>query len=527
MAKKTAPAGKALTEPVYYITNQFNLREILSGGFIGSRASFDDKYYKDLLEECPGRIPLFTEAPAASLRQKVNEHNPEISFAVILQIDAAKLNMDTSARIKEGEKIVCIACEGAIPLDSVSAIHFLSVQNRSEFEVRTYSNMPNPRELYRVTPELAQMTDRNPDVLARLRELPPLPYPTRDQFSSIDRVSGAISLCIFRSAGKEQSGQLLKLLEKGKKQKKTDQIPSWFKPGLEKQLPDEISSLTNINELVFASTITVLHDHNLNTIGQKPVVLEEIRKQVFANPAIGERKATLEKSFTKIQRILRLEDDFEPLKPSPGYDALQALLLFLMRPNHNALLSWPASETNASQPVMLTALAYSGIVIGRKGLETEYRQADAKVAALVADVLNVISKQNGKPAKTDTKPSKPKATKTQLILSTETSGIPVPAQRVLPSSIDWKTISEETLTEKKDDQELVGSAVWLCQEKGWGDCISTVVTWPHKEKFRIQSEKTRLTLKFSGFPKISYELNLEQFRLKLFGPMQDRTAGNH
>jgi len=70
MAKKVKSSGKAITEPLYYITNQFNLREILSGGFIASRESFDDKYYPDLLAESPGRIPLFTGPVPAALLQK-------------------------------------------------------------------------------------------------------------------------------------------------------------------------------------------------------------------------------------------------------------------------------------------------------------------------------------------------------------------------------------------------------------------------------------------------------------------------
>lgn len=507
-----------MTEPLYYITNQYNLREILAGGFIGSRASFDDKYYKDLLEDSPGRIPLFTLPVEPFLFQKVNEHDPETSFAVVLQIDPARLEMDSSVRINEREKDVCIAYAGVIPLKNVSAIHFLSAENLSEFEVRSYSNMPNPRELYRVSPELTQTPGHAPDILQKIKELPELAFPTVGQFSSLDRVSGSISLCICRSEGKEQSKQLLNLLEVGKKTKKTDRIPAWFDLGLERKSKEDIYKLTDIDKLVFASTVTVLHSYNLNSIGQRIKILEEIKQLINAHPAIEEYKGTLDKSFTKIQRLLRLEDDFEPFKLSPGYDTLRGLLLFLMRPHHKELLSWSPSETNASQPVMLTALAYSGIVIGRKGLDTEYRPAktDLEIAELVVAALNLISKQNDRPVKTDTKTPKTRTTKSQSAITAAGSAVAVPLQLVTASSLDWKTIQEEVLNEKKDDPAFIGSAVWLCRERGWKDCVTAVVNWSVKENFSMKSgQKNELTIRLSGFPEISYELDFEQFKLNL------------
>jgi len=522
MAKKTEKNGMTITEPLYYITNQYNLREILSGGFIGNRESFDDKYYKDLLEESPGRIPLFTLPIELSLFQKVNAHDSETSFAVVLEIDPAKIETDSYAEIKMAEKdgnprLVCMASRGVISLKSVSAIHFLSAENLSEFEVRSYSNMPNPRELYKVGPQLARTEGSIPDILQRIRELPGLAYPTRDQFSALDRISGAISLCIFRSEGKEQSKQLLSLLEPAKKTKKTDKIPSWFRLGLEKKSKEEISRLSDINELVFASTIAVLHTHNLNTIGQKPKILEEIKKLVYDHPTIEEYRETLDKSFTKIQRLLRLEDDFEPFKPSSTiYDAIRGLLLFLIRPNHKDLLSWSPSETNASQPAMLTALAYSGIVIGRKGLDTEYRPADSETAQLVVAALNLISKQNDRPVKTGAKNPKGGATKSQPATMMARSAAAVSAHLVTASSLDWKMIKEEVLNEKKDDPEFIGSAVWWCRERGWKDCVTMVVNWPLKDNFSMQSgQKNELTIRLLGFPDISYELDFDQFKLNL------------
>jgi hypothetical protein len=164
---------------------------------------------------------------------------------------------------------------------------------------------------------------------------------------------------------------------------------------------------------------------------------------------------------------------------------------------------------------MLTALAYSGIVIGRKGLDIEYRPAktDLEIAGLVVEGLNLISKQNNKPGKTDSKLLKGKATKKQPAAMMSSSAAIIPARMVAASTLDWKTISEEVLNEKKDDPEFIGSAVWFCLEKGWNDCVTTVFTWTTKENFSLQSgQKNQLSLRLSGFPEISYELDFDQFK---------------
>lgn len=530
MAKTASNNVKAITEPLYYITNQYNLREILSGGFIGSRESFDDKYYKDLLEESPGRIPLFTQPLEPSLFDKVNEHDPETSFAVVLEIDPSKIDRhftEIQAGEKDGHiKPAGIAYTGALPLKSVSAIHFLSEEKLGEFEVRPYSNMPSRRDLYKVSPGLAQAPAQFPDILDRLKELPHPFHPTAVEFSSLDRVSGAITLCLDKSSGKEQSKQLLGLLEPGRKSRKADQIPAWFDLGLEKKSLEELNQLTDIDELVFASTVTVLHGYNLNTIGQKKKILEEIKQLVNTNPAAAEHSVTLEKSFAKIHRLLSQEDVFEPFKPSPGYDAIRGLLLFLMRPHHKALLSWNHSETNASQPVMLTALAYSGIVIGRKGLDTEFRPAttDLEIAGLIVSAVNRLAEQKKKLQQTASKATKGKSSKDSVTPQLARSATTVPAKLVASSSLDWKTVSEEVLNDQKENPGFLGSAVWLCREMGWKDCVTTVFSWSTKDAFLMQSgARNEVALKLSGFPEIVYELDFEQFKLYLSERLQPVT----
>jgi hypothetical protein len=528
MAKKTAASGKTITEPIYYITNQYNLREILSGGFIGPKASFDDKYYPDLLEASPGRIPLFTQTIYPSLIQQVNSHDPETSFAVVLQIDPAKTEAGLPEEIKmDGNASPAVLVySGAISFKSVSAIHFLSAANLSEFEVRSYSNMPSPRKLYKVSPELTGTTINDPGILQEIRDLPPLSRPTPADFSLLDRISGAVSLCISHSlTGNDQTKQLINLIDPPKKQKSADKLPAWFSLGLNPKSPEEIAGLTDINELVFASTLTVLHGYNLKTVGQKPKILEEIKQLIYSQQSIGEEhKATLEKSFIKIQRLLQLQDEFEPFKPSPtGYDAIRGLLLFLMRPQHKELLSWSMTETNASQPAMLTALAYSGTVIGRKGLEMEYRTADMDISEEIVALLNKIAKKNKvepAPAKVTTG----KKTKTQPAITMTRAAISVAGRFVAPSLVDWKTIPEMVLNEKKDDPEFIGSAVWLCRKKGWADCVRTVVTWTVKENFQLQSgQKNELTLRLAGFPDIAYELDFEQFKIKIATTIKTNT----
>src|SRR5687768_1165974 len=79
--------GTTAETPLLVPTNRFNLLEILASRVIAPRAAYD-KYYTDLLELAPGRIPVIAGPVGARTIELVTREG-DATFPVLLELRRA------------------------------------------------------------------------------------------------------------------------------------------------------------------------------------------------------------------------------------------------------------------------------------------------------------------------------------------------------------------------------------------------------------------------------------------------------
>ena len=87
------------TAGAFFLTNRFNLLEILSSRMIKSRAGHaDERYFVDLLDRAPGRVPLIADPPSPPLCEYVSSGG-ESAFPVLLELDPSALGRQEVAML--------------------------------------------------------------------------------------------------------------------------------------------------------------------------------------------------------------------------------------------------------------------------------------------------------------------------------------------------------------------------------------------------------------------------------------------
>src|SRR5205814_1539106 len=135
---------------------------------------------------------------------------------------------------------------------------------------------------------------------------------------------------------------------------------------------------------------------------------------------------------------------------------------------------WNQEETNASHDAILTALVFSGLVIGRKGLDTIFkpRKVDQEIGDLVIDrILSAIeTKPPNKKTVNKTKTTKEVLPESDIILVDPINGL-MPQQSI-PDPIDWKNLRNKIVTEGLNNPEVFQTSISFCEQMGWNDCVS-------------------------------------------------------
>ena len=387
--------------PLYFITNQYNLREVLTGRYIGSVLSYDNKYYPDFLDVCSGRVPLFT-APIGLDAADFVKHDPETSFPVLIEVNTSHLNLDGSPTFlrTEGDtgataaKTYCYAWAGVIPFSAITAIHFISPQDREEFSLRAFSELPDASYLYRVSPQLVDSSFGEPALNEWLSLQSKVDVPSAADFERMDRVSGAVVICASRTKDIRDRRYIEQLGEwnKQKHSLTSNRLPYWFQQGFYPKKFGRGGS-PDTNSILFSAVVNVLHRFDWKASRRTLDILQSIEKELDQWSLQENERLLLGEIFDRARRYIRSEKNFEPFKPSTGYDVAKALLLFLLRPDPHQLLAWPQAETGADNNVMLTTAAFAGLLIGRKSLSLEFRpeELDKQAAQTVVQGLSALN----------------------------------------------------------------------------------------------------------------------------------------
>jgi hypothetical protein len=545
------------TATVYVITSQANLRDALTGGFIGPRNSFYRTYQPDFLELCPGRIPLFSGAVTSEMLYYVQRSDPDTTFPVLLELELSVGELRHVPRLEggagpDGPAWTCYAMGRSIGLDALRALHFLSEDQATEFRVRIFRDLPDFTHLMRTSPEL--VSTQGPsirEVTDWLRQLQDISAPDLASFAAHDRVAGAVMLALpFAPPSVHPS--LTGLVDRVH-----GPLPGllpWIVAGLypENQPPD---NERNENELLFAACVRVLHQvpPGISTgLALLDLIDAELKRgEVVSGPAAD--------VLHRARRLLRNEEEFRVLRSS-SFVVAAALLLFLIRPDGMRLLDWSPKETGATDEVMQTAMVFAGLLWGRRALDVRLRPADAdgnvmriavgslnrEAAAAETALGNAGDDFNGQGGGTELSAAMVTGLPEQLpgeAVSAELHEPVLPAvtfsgrtPRAPKNGGRRKTIpavqepAEQTgmapdelrgimLGADYTDSAILGTAVDISIAMAWGSCVRSQVVVPMDSLSTLipvkRGREKVLALSMAGIAKVEYELVVEEFRVLL------------
>ncbi|HWP00626.1 MAG TPA: hypothetical protein VNL74_08385 [Methylococcus sp.] len=463
-------------ERIFLLTNRYNLLEILASGLVQPLEGFT-KYYRDLLELSPGRIPLIGHPFPTDLVTLVSSEDAT-AFPVAIELDPDVIGPGTpvmSASAPDGLGEQAWAPTGAIPLARAVAIHFRTNAELDEHLSRDYGNVRQADDRYRVSPELySNSSAPRSDLLDWLRSLerPPSMVP---EGIDPDRIGGAIALMAsLCPPDREAIETLRRCLDGDRNVRGRRRHAKWLVAamrGRRSRNPTE-------DEILFRAAVETFAAADVSHAWRAVEALSAVWNAAAPNLAVDDQER-LKALFDRIRQILQGELPFERLRPH-GPPSVKALLLALLRPDPERLATWPAEETGADWSVVLASAALVGALRGRRRMATNLRlpELDDLLAWQEATSRNSAAEATVRfphpPAirLADFKTGSGRRLKlmagTSLLASWD---VREPERAGGPDSAEGTPARWDAPHDKESEAALID----LCDQLGWDDCTWTVI----------------------------------------------------
>jgi hypothetical protein len=495
-----------------FVTNRYNLLEFLSAGLIVPSLGIG-KYYADLLEIRPGRIPLLRGPIHESVTSLVSAEAAS-ALPVALELDPSKLEDSECAALVNGGTArlsdagaMLWAPTGVLSLAAVSCVHFRNQAEMDEHTARSYENVPDSVPMM-VSPELFSggnlAADEIRTFLETLPEVKASPAPALDH---ADRIAGARALALFAApANTTLLKQLLRavvLSTRSKKELGKGPLPSSIIAALSDVDP---SPDATAGDALFRASVEILQHVDRADSWRPLEVLRSIEQEVDAMGLPEVELDEVHKNLRPIGAMLRNERDFKPFAAGTGLDAAKALLLVLLRPDPARLLSWPRAETGADDCVTVLSASLCGLVQGHKKLSLDLRNdaLDSFLAMRLAK--NVTASDSGalSPAKSsstiDAKTLIDKATKNETVV------IKLGREVLLSKEVQRRRLVDILASADLNDPSVRSVAIDLCRMASLDDCLISVV---RSRAFEILAEGSdnEVVFSFQGSVEIEHQLD--------------------
>ncbi len=502
--------------PLLFVTNRYNLLEFLSAGYVLPLSGIP-KYYADLLAYSPGRIPLLRGPVSDSVCADVSREDPT-AFPVALEVDprltasisAPLLRNDGSASSGSlDESVVAAAPAGLLPLAAVTKVHFRSQDELEEHSAREYENVRTDNLDLVVSPGVFGGGGVAVEsVKTFLEGLEAVNTTTADFLDSIDRLNGARTMLAAASPPRVEALRALGTLLDGKVPDE-EQIPAWIHAALIEEQPKAVTA----GHRLFAAAADVLRKEDRAAAWKPLEVLSRVEEKLASTKMSKKNEAEISKNLRPIGAILRNERDFKPFEKDSGLPAAKALLLALLRPDPDRLMSWDRAETGADDGVMLGAGVLVGLLRGHKKLPLEWRtpvldqllgeQAVTAVARIVPDALRSLS--SGGNLIAEERATQDGGALVQLlwgeqVVIEKTRGAPSAAERLLGSDLS--------------DPANRDIAIYICRAQGWADCVSTTMA-ASSGTFALDVRDKSISITVPGLVDVVHSLNEVGFRTRL------------
>ena len=548
-------------QPIVFLTNRYNLLEILAAGAITPREGYS-KYYEDLLALAPGRVPLVRGPLSKALCELVMGGETDV-FPVAIEIAPESLSgiskgMDKLGallvRAPSGEltknassndaTIMALAPAQTIPLTAVIRAHFRSDGERREHERRSYENVPMNLVPLEVTPSLfhdgARGLSVDENIVPWLESLPAVAGGQAERFERADRIAGALTMVLSTLPGRgehfEKAAALLNGAVHGnapgqatpgakRKSSKTATKRSGS-PGPSRRpvLPDWLATLTmggdvsnaDLETRLFHAALTVLTGITRSS-GWRPVeILGAVDKKMREGKLSKAEENTLTPIIAGMRAILRNERELQPFKADTGLEVAKALLLVLLRPDPVKFGTWSRSEYAITDSVWSTAAALVGALAGFKRLPIQLRNealvsyfGERSAAELNGDHTGASE------ARLSFGGARPVEALTRTEGDSEVLALLVGESTLVTRKKAPPTLAEMMASIDLEDEKVSGQLSEVCRLLGWDDCLETTISLPGTEFSARSGRRGSLTIHVTGWAEVSTRVDVPRFKERL------------
>jgi len=467
-------------------TNRWNLLAFLTSGLVTPREGLS-KYYVDLLEACPGRLPLLTRSCPPEIQRLSSSEDPRTAFPVLIEV---------SPSITAGRPEDPIVLDGLIlvpdtivDISQVVAVHFRNQAELDEHQVRVndFANMPADEIVLRVSPELFEGEAVDIDAAIAALQAIPVPALASARHVQADRQSGAVLAALAIAPGDVALVQTLLGLAGDEPPEGADWLGLWWDGRQRRRVSDS-------NGRLFRVVCDQIWSTDLNR-WRPSDLLQGVRRNLNLR---GEEQKAHDSMFERMDDVLSNRREFERLRNQPNRAVVQALLLFLLRPDPTRLAKWESH--GAAGTVHATAMYFAGLLAGRRALPAELRPLGLERHARALERA-MLTGAPPPPLTIDV--SDPD----RLRVRDQDGAI------VLERIRTRARLSE--LLRAPISEEVQEGALQVCREQGWDDVVEFTIELD-SEPLSIQSlPSRRLRISSRGIPKPSFAVDLDAFSVRL------------
>ena len=464
----------------YLPTTRNNVIGMVSQGLL-TPSAYLPKYFADIQEKADGRLLITRDGTRADWSAVSETDGGDLP--ALLEID---IEMPASVEIGPGGTVAII---GLVPASRVVAVHFANQVGADEFQARNYDNFRPDQLVTHVSPDLfeREVLPTLEEVTAWLAGLQAPDAPSPQEVVAASSLAGAILTVAALQAWDldELRGRssILRALATSSPQSSVPEI-------VISALTDADSGWLSNDDAediqLLRAALTVLAPLAPTTKVGARRVISDVFSEVGVSDADG--TGTIESNLRKVRSVLRSDSKLRPFTRESGLRAAKSLLLFLLRPAPQDVVTW-ATDMPGDPWALTGAATLSGLVAGAHGIPSEMRtpQLDRLAGEVQADRLN------------------------------RSANSPFPAFMAADPGIDFEdagqrlTLAGGTLIELTDapqhgmtdvssaalvaavegyhdltEPEVIDAVGEFCRTLGWDDVITTVIDGP-PEGFTVRN----------------------------------------
>lgn len=492
--------GRAQADSVFLLTNRHNMLGMFARDLVVPVGGLEPRRYRrDLLELCPGRLPLSRRGVDTAFAEAVSSDGGE-SYPVLIEVTG--IPADAGPQLHD----LWIAPVGVLPITNVVAVHLRTTQEIDEIRVRSFSNVDAASIPYRMSPELFDTPGPGIDeVTSWLSALPPVENCGAGIFRAADAVAGAVSVVTAHAGALGiEAVTLLEFLNDLTSSGATDPCtPQWLTGWIARLVwSDGPPSALDQRLLRPVVTALVAHDPLEDIVASD--FLAELRAEVRTDgPGSPDR------NLERVLQVVRGEQTFTGLRPE-GSVVTKALLLFLLRPTVDGTISWGSEDVGASAGVLMLTYCFAGLTAGLRNLDTGLRGApglQTLLARAVADRVNLDAGSSFPLHSAADRPLRADETE-EAVTIVDSATSEVLAVLAYPAADEVSPLYDPAPYQDKDR----AVAVTISQQLGWNDCLEWEIL---AEKLTVTPRGKKIVVSVSSSATVQLTLVETAFRERL------------